>query len=73
MQTHNPSQLINDNFWIIFKVALFASNIKKEVCDVLESFFSFKKRYEKTKTYNMQYDVFDARPYVLKPSFNYYF
>jgi hypothetical protein len=45
-------------------VALLAFNIKREVCDVLESFFSFKKRCEKTKTYNMQYDVFDARPEV---------
>jgi hypothetical protein len=49
------------DFGVVFKVALLASNIKREICDVSESFFSFKKRYEKTKTYNMQYDVFDSR------------
>jgi hypothetical protein len=45
-------------------VALLASNIKREVCDVLESFFSFKKRYEKIKIYNMQYDGFDAKTFI---------
>ncbi len=44
-----PAQvsLINDDFEIAFELFLLAINIKKEVCDVLESLFSFKRRYEK--------------------------
>jgi hypothetical protein len=32
------------------KLALLASNIRKEVCGVLDSFLSFLKTYEKRKT-----------------------
>jgi hypothetical protein len=48
----NPStqvNLINDNFRIDFKLFVFASNIKKELCGVLESFFYLKRNYEKKK------------------------
>jgi hypothetical protein len=41
--------LINDDYGIAFELFLLAINIKKEVCDVLESLFSFKRRYEKKK------------------------
>ncbi len=30
--------LINDDFGIVFELFLFVSNIKREVCDVLDSF-----------------------------------
>jgi hypothetical protein len=33
--------LIDDDFEITFGLFLFASNIKREVCDVLDSFLSF--------------------------------
>jgi hypothetical protein len=32
---------------------LFVSNIKKEVCGVLDSFLSFLYKYEEIKTHNM--------------------
>jgi hypothetical protein len=32
---------------------VFASNIKKKVCGVLDSFFSFLRKYEKKKAHNM--------------------
>jgi hypothetical protein len=38
---HAQVKLINDDFKIAFELFLFATNIKKEVCDVLESFFLF--------------------------------
>jgi hypothetical protein len=38
---------------------LFASNIRKEVCVVLDSFLSFKKEYEEKNLTNV---VFDVRP-----------
>jgi hypothetical protein len=33
--------LIDDDFGIAFELSLFVSNIKKEVCGVLDSFLSF--------------------------------
>jgi hypothetical protein len=53
--TNPPTQvnLINDDFEIAFELFLFAINIKKEVCDVLESLCFLKRRYEKKKSHNM--------------------
>jgi hypothetical protein len=44
LQTH----MVDDDFKIAFELFLFATNIKKEICDVLESFFLFKNM--KTKS-----------------------
>jgi hypothetical protein len=33
--------LINNDYGITFELSLFASNIRKEVCDVLDSFIYF--------------------------------
>jgi hypothetical protein len=33
--------LIDDDFEIAFELSLFASNIKRKICDVLDSFLSF--------------------------------
>jgi hypothetical protein len=35
------TSLIDDDYRIAFKLSLYASNIKREVCGVLDSFFSF--------------------------------
>jgi len=53
--TNPPTQvnLINDDFEIAFELFLFAINIKKEVCDVLESLCFLKRRFEKKKSHNM--------------------
>ncbi len=40
--------MVDDDFKIAFELFLFATNIKKEICDVLESFFLFKNM--KTKS-----------------------
>jgi hypothetical protein len=45
----NLDQFMNDDSTITFKLFLFTSNIKKEVCSVLDSFLSFLKNYEKRK------------------------
>jgi hypothetical protein len=52
--------LINDDFGIIFELYLFATNIKKEVCGVLE-YFLFKKRNEKKVS---QHAMFDVKPKI---------
>jgi hypothetical protein len=52
----NPSaqvSLINDDYGISFDLSLFASNIKREVCGVLDSFLSFFKEFENRKAHNM--------------------
>jgi len=36
-----PINLIDDDFGIAFELSLFASNIKRKVCGVLDSFLSF--------------------------------
>ncbi len=41
--------LIDDDFGIAFELSLFASNIRREICGVLDSFFSFKKKLKKEK------------------------
>jgi hypothetical protein len=46
--------MINDDFEIILKLVLFASNIKRDIHNVLSFFFLFKERCEK-KTHNMLY------------------
>jgi len=48
--------LINDDFEIAFKafeLFLFASNIRREFCGVLDSFHFFKIKFEKKKAHNM--------------------
>jgi hypothetical protein len=43
-----------ENDSIIFnELSLMASNIRREVINVLDSFFSFLKKYENRKTHNM--------------------
>jgi hypothetical protein len=37
----------------VFELSLFAFNIKKEVCGVLDSFLSFLRKYEERKTHNI--------------------
>jgi hypothetical protein len=38
-----------------------ASNIKKEVCGVLDSFLSFLKKFDERKTHNMLALMLDSR------------
>jgi hypothetical protein len=42
--------LIDDDFGITLELFFFITNIKKEICGVLELFLFKKRRYEKKKT-----------------------
>jgi hypothetical protein len=44
---------MDDDFAITLELFWFASNIKKEVCGILDSFLSFLKKYEERKFHNM--------------------
>jgi hypothetical protein len=62
--TNPPTQVnwINDDSKVAFKLLLFATNIKKEICDVLVSSISFfLKLYEERK--------FDMLCLMLDPKF----
>jgi len=56
-----PVNLIDDDFRIAFEWSLFASNIKREVCGVLDSFLSFQKKIEEKKPHNMLSLMLDPR------------
>jgi hypothetical protein len=45
--------LIDDDSIVIFELSLLASNIRRKICGVLDSFLSFFKKYEKNKTHNL--------------------
>ncbi len=47
--TYPPPQvnLIDDDYGIAFELSLFVTNIKKKVCDVLESFLSLKENLKR--------------------------
>jgi hypothetical protein len=53
--------LIDDDYGISFELFLFITNIQKEVCDVLESFPSFSRKYEKKKIHNMSFFILDPK------------
>jgi hypothetical protein len=45
--------LIDDDFGIVFEFSLFTSNIKREICGVLDPFLFLKRRFEERKAHNM--------------------
>jgi hypothetical protein len=49
--------LINDDLVVSLELSLLTSNIKKEVCGVLDGFLLFFKKYEENKTHNMSFTL----------------
>jgi len=56
---HNA--VMEDDRGVTLKLLLLASNILKEKCNVLNSFFSFLRNYEKRKIHNMLSLMLDHR------------
>jgi len=52
---------LDDDSAITFELSLFASNIKKEIYGVFDSFLSFLKKYEEKKADNMFSLIWDSR------------
>jgi hypothetical protein len=46
---------------VVYELSCLASNIKKEVVQVLDSFLSFLKKYEERKTHNILSLMLDPR------------
>jgi hypothetical protein len=47
------ANLMEDDVNVVFELSMFTLNIKKLVCDVLDSFFSFLMKYEEKNIHNM--------------------
>ncbi len=41
------TNLLEDNVVVILELSMFVFNIKKQICDVLDGFFSLLTKYEK--------------------------
>jgi hypothetical protein len=52
---------MKEDFVMALELIYLASNIKKEVCRVLDSFLSFLKKYDERKTLNMLVVMLDPR------------
>jgi hypothetical protein len=57
-------------FGVALELNCLASNIKKEVSGVVNSFLSFLKKFDKRKTHNMLVLMLDTK---FKSSFNVFF
>jgi hypothetical protein len=53
--------LMEKDFGVALELTSMASNIRKEVCGVLDSFFSFLKKFDERKTHNMLVLMLDSR------------
>ncbi len=53
--------LIAYDFKIVFELSLFAFNIRREVCGVLNYFLSFLRGYQKRKVHNMLFLMLDPK------------
>jgi hypothetical protein len=47
----NLEDLIDNNFVVVLELSLVASIIRREICEVLDGFFSFFKKNEKKKNH----------------------
>jgi len=52
---------MEEDLSVALELICLASNIKKEVCGVLDSFLSFLKKFDKRKTHNMLALMLDPR------------
>jgi hypothetical protein len=53
--------LMEENANVVFELSCLASNIKKEFVEVLDSFLSFLRKFEKLKSHNMFFIKLDPK------------
>jgi hypothetical protein len=53
--------LMEEDGNVVYELSCFASNVKKEIIQVLDSFLSFLKEYEERKAHNMFFLMLDPR------------
>jgi hypothetical protein len=59
--TPSMVNLMKDDMTMILELCMFASNIGKQICDVLDGFFSFLTKYEKKRADIMLFLMLDQR------------
>jgi len=52
---------MENDYGAALELSMFASNIKKEIREVLDGFISFLRTYEKKKVHNMLFLMLDTR------------
>ncbi len=52
---------MNNDSRVAFELSLLMSNIKKELCGMLNSFLSFLGKYEKKKVHHLFFLILDSR------------
>jgi hypothetical protein len=52
---------MEEDFGVALEFICLASNIRKEVCEILDSFLSFLKKFDERKTHNMLALLLDPR------------
>jgi hypothetical protein len=57
----NLQDLIDDDSIVTHELSLLASNIRREICGILDGFLSFFKKYERNKRNNMLSLMLDPR------------
>jgi len=55
------SNFMEDGMSMNLELPMFSSNIKKEVCDVLDGFLLFLMKYENKKTHNILFIMLNSR------------
>jgi hypothetical protein len=53
--------LIEEDSSVALELTSLVSNIRKEVCEVFDSFLSFLKKFDERKTHNMLVLMLDSR------------
>ncbi len=52
---------MEEDFSVALELICLASNIRKEICGILNSFLSFLKKFDKRTTHNMLTSMLDTR------------
>jgi hypothetical protein len=52
---------MKEDFVVALELICLASNIRKEVCEILDGFFSFLKKFDERKSHNMLTVMLDLR------------
>jgi hypothetical protein len=55
------NNMMEDDYGVALELSMFASNIKKDIHEVLDGFFSFLRMYEKKKVQNILFLMLDSR------------
>jgi len=55
------TNLMEDDMSMNLELPMFSSNVREQVCDILDGFFLFLMKYEKKKTHNILFLMLNPR------------